>query len=204
MFAIYKSLGRRDFNEDGTLVVNWHGVEYKQYFPAVNGGPSSFELWQANFTGTPILVSHHTCMGRECYEAYYSNHFNAELGKIVHSVKTRPRVDGLYTSTSVHKRDKDLTGEATGKNGGHLFVDYTFINDNAKDEKAEANASGEKDELLKVIGAETSYTHQGYRCMTVLDANDGNKPGSQGYLTIVQDENIADPDNEASYINRCK
>lgn len=85
-----------------------------------------------------------------------------------------------------------------------MFVDYTFINDAPKDEKAEANASGEKDELVKVMGHESSYMHQGYRCMTVLDANDGNKPGSQGYLTIVQDANVADPDNEATYIKKCK
>lgn len=183
---------------DGAVTAIHNGVEYKHYYPASEDGPSALELLQRAYIDTPILVSHHTCEGHGCFQAHYSNHHNSELNTTVHRFTTTER-----NSTSRNKRQDDMESGNADSNGNTLITDYVFQNDNAADERAEGSDGGFPTQFLNLVGAETSYTQQGYKCLSVLDADDNNAVGAQGYITIVQDHNIADPDNEASYISSC-
>ena len=94
------------------------------------------------------------------------------------------------------------SGSADNDGGGKLFTDYDFQND-VGDERAEDYDGGFLTRFLNLVGAETSYTQQDCACMSVVDTDDNNNIGAQGYITIGQDENIADPQSEAGYIASC-
>lgn len=195
--TLWRGLQTRD--TDGSLVAMHGGVEYKYYFPASEDGPAPLELFQRAYIGTPILVAHHTCEGHGCFQAHYSNHFNSGLNKTVHRFTTSPR----DASSVTRRQDDGESGSATGSGGGMLYTDYNFQNDNNADESAEGYDGDFPTTFLNLVGDETSYTQQGYSCMSVVDTDDNNNIGAQGYITISEDENIADPDNEASYIASC-
>lgn len=182
------------------MVAMYSGVQYRYFYPASEDGPSPLELFQRAYVDTPILIAHHTCEGYGCYQAHYSNHFNADLNKTVHRIATSPRT--VSNSSITRRQDDEEDGTATQTGGGELFTDYIFQNDNDADEAAEANDSDFSDQFLSLVGAQPSYENQGYSCMSVLDTDD-SLVGAQGYFTISQDEHIADPDNEASYISSC-
>ena len=152
---------------------------------------------KADYNGTAILVAHQTCERSDCFEAYYSHHYN-DKDEIVHKLSAKPR------KLSIAKRQPDdqETGSAT-EDGNVIYVDYIFQNMNDADEAAEGNDPDFNTEFLQLIGAETSYTNQGYKCMSVLDADDNNAVGAQGYIGISQDYQMAYPDNEATYISEC-
>jgi hypothetical protein len=195
--TLWRGLQARDL-ENG-LVATIGGVEYKHYYPASVDGLPALELLQRAFVGTPILVGHHICEGHGCFQAHYSNHFHPELNKTVHRFTTSPR-----HASSPNKRQDDMeSGSADSDGGGKLFTDYDFQNDNIGDERAEGYDGGFPTRFLNLVGAETSYTQQGYACMSVVDTDDNNNIGAQGYITISQDENIADPQSEAGYIASC-
>lgn len=195
--TLWRGLQNRDLEEG--LVTLYGGVEYKHYFPASVDGPSSLELFQRAFVGTPILIAHHTCEGHGCFQAHYSNHFQPELNATVHRFAPSPR----NASSLTRRQDDQESGSATGDGEGTLYTDYDFQNDNINDEVAEGNDGGFPTRFLNLVGAETSYTQQGYACMSVIDTDDNNNIGAQGYITISQDENIADPQSEAGYISSC-
>ena len=146
----------------------------------------------------PILVGHHTCEGRGCFQAHYCNHYHLEVNKTVNRFTTSLR----HASSLASRQDDMESGSADNDGGGKLFTDYDFQND-VGDERAEDYDGGFLTRFLNLVGAETSYTQQDCACMSVVDTDDNNNIGAQGYITIGQGENIADPQSEAGYIASC-
>ena len=128
----------------------------------------------------PILVGHHTCEGRGCFQAHYCNHYHLEVNKTVNRFTTSLR----HASSLASRQDDIKSDSADNDGGGKLFTDYDFQNDNVGDERAEGYDGGFLTRFLNLVGAETSYTQQDCARMSVVDTDDNNNIGSQGYITI--------------------
>jgi hypothetical protein len=91
----------------------------------------------------------------------------------------------LRHASSLASRQDDMESDsADNDGGGKLFTDYDFQNDNVGDERAEGYDGGFLTRFLNLVGAETSYTQQDCARMSVVDTDDNNNIGSQGYITI--------------------
>ena len=136
-------------------------------------------------------------------QVHYSNQQHPKAG-LLHRLSVSPRRSFHSASVTNTKRQIDQTIPVTADSDGSMvFGDYVFRDENTADEVAFGYDGGFPNHLETAVGSNDVFTNHGYICLTVEDGDDSNAIASQGYISISQDENIADPDNEDAYIDGC-